>query len=98
MITYGYAIYYKDKDGFDQPIADESGAFLIFTTENRAKEVLVDKKEKAYKQWRPDPEVITEGMLWWKKSYNVPSKISPVETALGRQIYNTIGIKKVKVV
>lgn len=93
-----YALYYKDKDGFDVLLNETDSRVLLYTKEDVAKKNLEIQKARAYAKWRPEPVKHTKGMLWWKEEYYVSSKISPVEAALGRQIYTTIGIKKVKVV
>lgn len=99
MNEYGYAICYRDRAGFTQPLINEhSEVFLILKTEKKANEILEIEKRSAYKKWRPEPKTVTTGMLWWKKTYNVAPDVSPVESALGRQIYNTIHVRKVKVV
>ncbi len=99
MNEYGYAICYKDSAGFIEPcINEQSNIFLIFTNEKKAHEIMEIEKSIAYKKWRPEPKTVTTGMLWWKKTYNITPDISPVDSALGRQIYNTIHVRKVKVV
>lgn len=99
MMKYAFAIYYKDKEGFEHLHFDEeTGTYLIFRDEKEALLQLSYYKNLAEKRWRPEPMIKTEGILWWKKTYNVSPKINPIDSALGRQIYNTIDVKKVKVV
>lgn len=99
MNEYGYAICYKDKAGFIQAHVNEySGVFFIFVDEAKANEIMELEKNRVYSKWRPKPKTVTTGMLWWKKTYNITPDISSVDSAIARQIYNTIHVRKVKIV
>lgn len=93
-----YALYYKDKDGFDVLLNEVDSRVLLYTKEDVAKKSLEMQKARAYAKWRPSPITETKGMLWWKTTVQLTPKINPVESMLGRQIYTTIDIKKVKVI
>lgn len=93
----GYAVYFKDKDGYDI-VLSSGGQILVFTSKEQAEESLQLEKEKAYNQFHAKNVITSKGHLFWKKTHHEYVQPNEVDLFVGKQIYTTIGIKKVKVV
>lgn len=100
---YGYALYYKDRDGFELPLfhrhALPDEIVLITPYKEKAQKWLDDEVEALHKELNPKPRKATRGFWLWKyEETHHPDLVSAEEFRFKAQVYNTIFIKKVKLV
>lgn len=96
---YGYALYYKDKDGYERPLMyRHAPSEIVFVTpyKNLADKWFDNESQALHNELNPTAYKVTRGMLWWKKEEIVrPDPLSHEEFRFKAQVYNTLFIKKV---
>ena len=99
---YGYALYYKDKDGFELPLfhRNSSQELVVITPYKEiAQKWFDDEHETLKNELNPKPVKVVTGFWFWKKEMNFPGRLlSNEEFKFKAQVFNTLFIKKVKLV
>ncbi|WJJ54659.1 hypothetical protein [Acinetobacter phage AB1I1M-1] len=94
----GFAVYYKDKDGFELPLT-EYGVFSIYHTELKAKEFMQESADKISEILHPTKKFkATRNMFGAKKVEEIKPPVLPqyARDELIRQL-KTLFVKKVTV-
>lgn len=103
---YGYALYYKDKEGFELPVfhrnmPEEVETVLVSSYRPMVEQWLEEHKDYLEKLLYPKPITITTGSLWWKRTNSYTPRVeqmSPEEFQTKLRMWNTIFVKRVKLV
>lgn len=100
---YGYALYYKDVEGFELPLFHRNtpGHDLVLVTPYReiAQRWFDSESALLKEELNPKAYTVTTGFWFWKRKMNYPPKHLPIhEFQFKAQVFNTLFIKKVKLV
>lgn len=100
---YGYALYYKDQDGYEIPLLHrnaEPAELVLVTASKKIADKWFDEENKAlYDELNPKITVVTKGFWIWKKKMTYPGRyLANAEYRFKVQVYNTLFVKRVKLV
>lgn len=99
---YGYALYYKDKDGFELPLfhRHSPNEMVCVTPYKEIAQRWFDEEHEALNsELNPKVTVVTSGFWFWKKTMTFPGRaLRHEEFMFKARVFNTMFIKKVKLV
>lgn len=97
---YGYALYYKDVDGYELPLFHRTNPHeivLVTPYKDIAQKWFDDEHTKLHEELNPKPWKTTEGFWFWKKEvFHTPKAISSDEFRFKARVFNTLFVKRVK--
>lgn len=98
---YGYALYYKDVDGFELPLfhryAPGNDLVLVTPYKDKAQQWFDDEHEALFAELNPRTRIVKRG--WWifkRDEIIQPSRISADEFRFKARVFNTMFVKRVK--
>lgn len=98
-MNYGYALYYKDKEGYELPYIDKNEVINVFLNKGQADSYMVFKTNMIDGLIKPARTVHYTGFWIWRKEHvNVHQRVHGPELDFYKQFLNTAFIKRVKVV